>query len=221
MPRLLDRNRQIPYGLKFHEPATKWEPIPGSSFETIVTGLIAHRRGNPYLAKKNNWAMTRPAVDEEVDAYNAAICAAHGWTNFISEGDGLPKSTAPHHFLESARNVAGGARALADWIGEGGVPVPPAEAEARAGICATCPKNGKGSWTRFFTEPAANVIRRQMAIRNDMALSTSFDDQLGVCTACDCPLTLKVHVGMKHILAHTSPEGKAQLDPRCWILKAQ
>lgn len=219
MPRLLDRSRQIPGSLRFLQPETKFETPLWSSFDTIVDMVLQHRRGNHYLAQKNKWALDRTSIAEEVDAYNAALCKAHGWNNYISEGGDDPKSNLS--LLRSASHLAAGGRAIADWLGDGGVPVAAVESESRAVVCADCPKNGKGDWTRFFTVPAANHIRRQMAIRNDMAVSTPWDDELGVCEACDCPLTLKVHSPIQHILKHLTAEVRSALDPRCWILKAK
>jgi len=92
-------------------------------------------------------------------------------------------------------------------------------ADSRAAICADCPKNDGGDFTAYFTEPIANKIRTQLEIRGDLQLRTPSDEKLTVCSACDCPLKLKVWVPLDHILAHTSPEVKTKLDPRCWILK--
>lgn len=218
MIRLVDRNRQIPGGLKFLEPATKWQPVPWSSFSTIVDGLVNHRRANAYMAAKNKWNLERRAVEDEVDEYNAKICQEHGWTNFIVDhgGGGLDlKSRSPHSPVSVA---VAGVKLLTEWLGEGGKPVAKEESERRALICSDCPQNQKGDWTRWFTKPASELIRKQLSMRNEMALTTSTDESLGVCNACGCPLKLKVHCPMVHIEHHMSAEVEKSLDPRCWIL---
>lgn len=217
MPRLLDRSRQIPQGFQFYEPSTKWKPLPWSSFDTIVDGVLYMRRANPYLAQKNKWNMDRNSIADEVDAYNAAICKAHGWDHFIDGGDLPNPSQRPHSLLRSGANVVAGAKTLAAMFGEGGKPVVSEEADRRAKICVDCPQNGKGDWTRFFTVPASVTIKKQLAIIHDLSLTTPLDDQLGVCQACGCPLHLKVWAPLEHILKNQSADVESQLDARCWI----
>src|SRR5688572_24884546 len=108
--RLKDRNRQIPQGLKFYIAETKFSTFPFSSFKTIVDAVIQHRRANAYLAKQRNWSIDYNEVSREVDSYNAAICAAHGWNDFIIEDAsvGVPKATARPQPSRSVRNAAGG-----------------------------------------------------------------------------------------------------------------
>lgn len=221
MPRLLDRSRQIPQGFQFYEPSTKWKPMPWSSFDTIVDGVMQMRRANPYLAQKNKWNMDRNSIADEVDAYNAAICKAHGWDHFIDGGTFSNPSQRPHGLLQSGANVVAGAKTLAAMFGEGGKPVVSEEANRRAKICTDCPQNGKGDWTRFFTVPASNFIKKQLSILRDLDLKTSHDALLGVCEACGCPLHLKVWAPMEHILKNQPPDVDAQLDPRCWIKAAK
>jgi len=222
MARLKDRTRSIPNGFKFPVPAANFNPIPYSSFETIVRAVYELRRANPYLSTKNNWALDLEQIREEVDSYNAQLCLAHGWGDYIvdAEGQAAPKSLARSNRSVGAR-VAGGAKLLADWLGQGGKPVPKAEAEGRAGICATCPKNDIAMhWTEYFTVPASAIIKKQLSVRSDLSLETTHDAELGVCAACSCPLKLKVWTPLEHILKFLTPEVKADLDPRCWILKA-
>ena len=71
--------------------------------------------------------------------------------------------------------------------------------------------------TSSFTIPTSELIRKQLSMRQDMALKTESDEKLGVCNACGCPLKLKVHVPASHIKKHTSEAVKRELDPRCWI----
>jgi hypothetical protein len=219
MPRLKDRSRQIPGGLKFIEPATKWQPPPFSSFDTIVRLLVQHRQANAVIAQQNKWSTAYDEIADEVDAYNARICATHGWNEFIVAGDTPPKpearsSSSP---AASAGRVVAGVKLLVDWLGEGGTPVDNMRASMRAAVCAGCPQNGKGDWTRWFTVPASNLIRKQIAIRQDLDLSTPHDGDLGVCEACGCPLKLKVHTPMDVLAAHTRREALQEMPQNCWI----
>lgn len=197
------------------------------SLRVLTEALIAHRKANAHLAKVHHWKMSLEEVELELDQYNAKICLDHGWTDFVAMNVGEPtppKSLPPlQHLAQSvARGVAAvrvGATTLASWFGEGGRPVSKEEGERRAAICAVCPKNGKGDWTRWFTEAASNLIRRQIEFGQSLNLTTSVDPQLNVCEACSCPIKLKVWVDLKHILANTTEETKAKLDPSCWITK--
>jgi hypothetical protein len=224
--RLKDRNQQIPGGLKFFIAETKFSPFPYSSFKTIVNAVIQHRRANPYLTKKHGWSIDYNEVCAEVDRYNAAICVAHGWTQYVVEdaSTAAPKAKARPQPSRSVKNAAVGSDLLKDWLGAGGVPVPDDIAAKRAWTCAAgapggqrCPHNTQGNWTRFFTVPASEMIRGMLSLRSDKALTTPSDDALGVCSVCDCPLKLKVHTPLEHIKAHTSDEVRAAFPDWCWI----
>lgn len=232
MPRLKDREKQIPGGLTFYEPALKWRPPPYSSFHTITQSLIQVRRANPFLAKQHHWSLDYATVADEVDRYNAAICKAHGWNQYIVDdplpvmgGQAGPFSQAHSSSLrQSVGRVAAGVSVLADMFGDEG-PIQDRDLAAkRALVCAgttpenKCPMNDTGDWTRFFTVPAQAVIRKALGIVKDMDLTTPHDDKLNVCTACGCPLKGKIYARVPHILAHMADSDRATLPAHCWIL---
>lgn len=226
MARIKNRQLQIPGGYRWFQPETGWRSPQFPSFDTLVRLVIEHRRANPFLAAQNKWRMTPEDVAEEMDAYNARICVEHGWLQYIS-GDqadfSLPKPVPPLQRLgqsvsDSVAAVKVGARIISSWLGEGGKPAAHEEAERRAAICANCPQNDRGDWTRFFTQPASELIRKQLSTAKDLNLTTSKDAELQVCAVCACPLKLKVHTPLEHILKHTDEATKARLDPRCWII---
>lgn len=221
MARLRDRNRSIPFGFKFKQPETGWEPAPWSSFETIVDGILAMRRGNPYLAKKHAWKMDRASIAEEVDAYNAKLCETHGWDAFIEGGQNDPKFQGHRSLGEKANAVVAGVKIIASMFGPEGPIRDKALATQRASVCVRCPKNERGDWTRYFTVPAQAMIRRGLAIVKDLDLTTEHDANLDICTACSCPLKGKVFARLDHILKNIPPEDKAALDPGCWILSEE
>ena len=214
---------QIPGGLTFYQPETKFQTPKFASFDTIVRSVIAHRNGNPFLVKKNGWATDYESVASEVDAFNAAICQSHGWNQYIVEGGpaiASPKSLTPQpSLLQSSRRLAAGASVLVEWLNDGAEAVPADLANGRALTCVGCPQNEKGDWTSFFTKPVSNAILNQLNRRREMKLTTPSDDKLGVCNACSCPLPLKIHMPLDRILPKMTAESKAALDPRCWILR--
>jgi len=188
------------------------------------------RQANPFLAERHGWRLDREGVEFEVDAYNTARCIAGGWLDFIIQDDGNPP--APVYVMPekkkgkwgsaaagSVQRVAAGVAVLVDWLGSGAKPVEQALANSRAAICAGCPKNDGGDFIAYFTKPVADTIRTQLEIRGDLQLKTPDDEKLTVCSACDCPLKLKVWAPLQHVLNHTSNEVRENLAPQCWILK--
>lgn len=231
--RLKDRNRQIPNGLRFLQPETNWQPSRFASFSVIVNSLISHRKTNPKLVAQKKWSIDPEVVANEVDAYNALLCARHGWTSYIIDGsEGAVAPPKPQALLQQeksalaaaadkAKKIWSGIRTLNDWIDTGTPPVEKMVSELRASICASCPQNGKGDFTAWFTKPAADVISKQIEKLAKLKLSTTNDAKINICEVCFCPLKLKVHTPIQHIKAHMSPEVIAALRavPQCWIPK--
>lgn len=222
MATLINRQMQIPNGLKFFQPETNWTPPPNASFDVIVNSLIAHRNANPFLRDKHGWATDYPTVANEVDAFNARICESHGWTKYITSGGGgpAPKSwplPQPQPF-QGVRNVVAGAKTLIEWRGAGGQAVPAEQSGRRAEICSVCEQNGSTDLLSFFTQNVAEAIKLEIELKNQMKLQTPYDEKLGVCKACDCPMKLKVHTPIDHIKHHMPEAQRAKLDPKCWIL---
>jgi hypothetical protein len=184
------------------------------------------RKSNPFLCERHGWRTDTAGVEAEVEAYNVARCINGGWLDFVlpDEPGQIPTYTPPAEkkrpqgVVGGVKRVAAGVALLVDWLGSGGKPVASALAENRAKVCASCPANNGGDWKAYFTEPIAEKIRTQLEMKNDLQLRTARDAELTVCSACDCPLQLKVHVPLDYILEHTSQDTLTRLDPRCWIL---
>jgi len=200
------------------------KPITGSFNEVTnaFAGIVAR---NPALAAKQGWPTSRAAQESWIDSREAHRMLAHGWVEFVQlEGEEVApppgvKKNQWRSVVGASKRVASGAALLTDWLGSGKVPVVSEVAERRALVCSTCPKNGKGDWTAYFTVPAADQIRTLLSIKYDLDLSTSVDNQLGVCEACSCPLKLKSWCPLDVILQRTDKDVYGRLDPRCWILE--
>lgn len=230
--RLKSRQGQIPNGMTFLQPETNWRPQRYASFDTIVNGLIAHRKGRPDLVATKGWALDYDSVADEVDAFNAVICVRHGWNDYIMGDEGVAPPPKPQALLQQeqkqivaaagrAKKIWAGVKTSNEWIDSGTPPVPKETSEFRAQTCAACPKNGKGDWTAWFTKPASEVIAKQLERISGMKLTTSVDDKLQVCEVCLCPLKVKVHTPVQYIKNHTTPEVMNELRavPNCWIPK--
>lgn len=216
-----------PWGFRFLQPETGQSKEVEGSFNHVVEQTMMLRQSNQFLAERHGWRTDRVGVEHDVEQYNVARMIAGGWLDFIIQDDSnppaplyvMPEKKNPRNVVGAVRNVVAGVGVLLDWLGSGGKAVEQPLAESRGSICATCPKNDGGDWTSYFTQPIADRIRTQLEIRGDLQLSTTHDDKLTVCSACDCPLKLKVWTPLDHILAHTSEDTKTKLDPRCWITK--
>ena len=164
-----------------------------------------------------------------IDQQNALRCMGiHGADAYVDMEGGQARFADAKKVSLSRPGVAvadrliqltAGAATLREWISQGAPAVPPEEATERAKICSTCPQNGKGDLTRWFTKAASQSIRAALTATQQIELKTVHDDSLGVCEACLCPLKLKVHVQLPVILKHLTPQARASLDPRCWMLK--
>jgi hypothetical protein len=229
MLRLKNRQLQIPGGMGFYLPELKWSARKGSSFHSIADQLERVILANKALAIKNRWPRARKDIEDWVDAYNATVCARMGWDHYImpSGSTSTPKSDSRHlqETLRSlsaaaakAKELVAGARTLMEWEDSGDPPVPPELALKRAIICANCPLNDPGDLTKWFTVPAAELIRRRIARAQSRNLTTVRDDQLHTCMACSCPLKLKVHVPINWVVKELPPARRARLHDSCWIL---
>lgn len=223
MARLISRQKQIPNGFVFYQPQTGWKAPRFASFDKIVDALVAHRKGNPFLAKKFKWNLDREAVAIEVDEFNAAICLKMGWTDYVTLAAGgqstIPFPKALPQALESLGKLAAGGKVLVEWITSGQEAVENSLAESRAEVCSKCPLNAQGDWTSFFTVPVSRKIREALEARRNWNLTTSHDDKLKVCDACYCPLPLKVHMPIDRILSRIPQESFDALALDCWIRK--
>ena len=232
MLRLKDRQKQIPNGFKFRLAEVKWS-APGNfpSFSKVCDALQQVIAANPFQAQKNKWPTDRKSIEDWVDIYNATLCARMGWDNYIAtEGAVTLPKTSPLHQQETLRSLASaaasakalvaGAKSLTEWIDSGDPAVSEELSTHRAIICSGCPRNEEGDWTKWFTIPAAELIKRQVEKAQKRKLATPRDDQLYLCNACNCPLKLKVHVPIDWITKRLNDDQRAKLmtGKDCWIL---
>ena len=228
--RLKDRQRQIPNGFTCLIPETNWDSIKvlgrHPSFDRLSAAVLEHFKGNPRLAKKNSWPNTIEGVQETVESYNAAVCLANGWHDFVVTMDpaSVPKVWPLHRpgqdgVVAGGKRAAAGVKLVVEWLGSGLKPVDIAISEKRAAVCVACPLNKEETgFLQRIGALAAQQVKTLVEVKNDLALKTSQDAKLFVCQACDCKLDLKVHAPLSHILKNTSDDTRERLDRKCWIL---
>ena len=117
---------------------------------------------------------------------------------------------------EISKVIKGATSPLA-WLTSGRAPVDPRLADKRAFICASCPKNGDGPLTGWFTEPAAKAIGEAIEERHKLKMETHYDESLGTCTACFCVLVVKVWEPLDIALKHLPAEARKDLWENCWM----
>lgn len=228
MARLKNPQVPPPNGWDYWEPAIRFKAPKNSSLDSLTRALIAARLGNPAITARMGWSTDYETVKRQVDEYNAKICQIHGWFDYV-EPD-VPQQPPPRSFPDAprrqpptlsggARNVVAGAKTITEMLGPEG-PVDAATAINRAAICIACPLNDLDpNWLSYFTQPAAAMITRMFEGFRGLNLRTPVDDKLGVCSACDCPMRLKIWARLPHILKHIPEEAKVRLHPSCWITK--
>jgi len=222
--RLKSRNNFPPGSFQaiFPEAGMK-KPFQGS-FNECVQFVLSFRKKNPTITAKNGWTLDQTEIETWVDEHNSARLMANGWTQWVEFGGGstpLPdgkKNGVWRSVVEKFRRVGSGAMLLKDWLGSGARPVEGVMAEKRALVCVGCPKNDGADFTAYFTHLYADRIKAMLQIKHDMELKTSVDEKLTVCSACDCPLKLKVWCPIETINQRLSSDTRTRLDPRCWVL---
>jgi hypothetical protein len=235
--RLKDRRKCPPNGFLYEQKQTGWRnwivaPQTQWDFNLLCSSIQQHRRQNPRFQLSTDLA----AIQNEVDLSNSLrVAAIPGAADQYLINDpspaSPPKSEAPTlterlaHVVAGLRKVNSGRVMLLDWEAAGYPQVTQELAEHRAKICASCPKNGKGDFTKWFTIPASEHITKQIERLKDVKLSTTQDANLGVCEICLCPLKLKMHAPMEYIGKYLSNELKAELGAvqtglgtSCWVI---
>jgi hypothetical protein len=220
-----------PNGIMFEEKQTgwkSWEASPASQwdFNLCCREVQRHRASNPVLSAKLGLSTDIRIIQDQVDKQNAIrVSAIPGADIYLIQGGAPPpKAMAPPSqkrlaaVAEKVKKINAGSDLLLEWEESGDPPVNGAVAASRAMICATCPKNDSAPLTDWFTIPASELIRKRIARLNELKLSTPNDPELHTCTACLCPLKLKVHTPLHLILKHLIPEARNDLDPGCWII---
>jgi hypothetical protein len=227
MLRIKNKRNNIPNGYLYVQKETGFDiskvlPYTNNDFNAVCQAIRQHRMANPQY----KLSTSLPAIEAEVEAVNVArLQAMPGTESYLMDVGGAsptasfqPAPTLSSQVVAAVKQVSAGAKTILDFEESGEPPVSNELANIRADVCATCPKNESGGLSRFFTIPASELISKQLERAHEMKLTTRFDDKLNVCSACLCPLKLKVHFPLSFILKHMSEEVKSKLDARCWIL---
>lgn len=217
-----------PGGWQFYQPQTGWAmPNPISvTLSQATTLLLQHRMKNPAVAQKFGLILNADQVKEEIKAFQRKRLN-------IPEPS-LPKSSLRRPLpqvvgdaVAAVVKTASGAAFMLDWEMSNLPPVSPDRSARRALQCAQgdngnpCPHNQKGDFTRWYTVPVSEMLRKRIERLKNLDLKTPYDDSINVCTACECPLRTKVHGPLELILKNLKPAAREALWPKCWILSEE
>lgn len=208
----------------FYQPQTGWAPPTpiASTFDQTVNLIIKHRLANGGITAKHKLSIDPAVVGNELETFNAMrLGIPLDSPKMLPPRPTLPQTVVAA--VAAVRKMADGVALLMDWLPTGKT-VAPDLAGRRANICANyngtgCPMNSTKELTAYFTQPISEKLRKMVEAKQDLKLETSFDDKLGVCSVCLCPMKLKVHVPLSDILAKTRPETMSELPAHCWILR--
>ncbi len=221
----------MPGGYFYRQPEIAWDSkkVLGlhPSFTTLVNAVISARKANPHHLAKHKWATDTATVANEVEAFQVRICQSMNWQNYLTDAGGSAAGPFSSQSLLNAGQLSAavgeikklwaGIKSVNEWLTSGAPAVPTEQAEKRAAVCALCPMNGQGDWSRWFTAPAQGAITKQLEKLQERKLSTSLDDKLAICTACLCPNKLSVHAPLEIKLKNMAPDVKAALHESCWV----
>lgn len=143
-------------------------------WKTLVKETREHLRGNDLPVP--------PDLNEQMMAW---YCSTVGGV-----ACGEPPPVAPHDLRALAERFL---RTAKKFVFDGGQKVPQEEAERRAAICATCPKNTHADWCSgcFLTSLTASAVKMVSG------WTTSQDAKLQSCSVCGCRLSLKTHLSLE------------------------
>lgn len=211
-----------PGGWIYFQPETGWSaPMPmADNFQQTVNRIIQHRMANPRFKLSTDYS----TVAEQLEIYTCTRIGFNpSWCQVKKKhlkpqpkslvSKLLPKGVAAG--LAEVAKLSRGAATLADWLGNGGLPVSRLLAQERANKCLQCPLNDLGEWS--YTDDIAERIKAQREAKTGLNLKVDNEDKLGVCGACGCNLSLKVWVPLQTIKDHTDAGTHEKLVPECWI----
>ncbi len=225
--RLKSRLKFVPKGFQLNLPELGMRKPLNGSFNQMADAFSNIVAKNPALAQKQGWPTNRVDQENWLDERECKRMIAHGWGEQFVDFDAdtpIQKKTitGTNRLFKSAASVVGkvktAAAIYADLFGPEGKVVDKAEAERRAKICVACPALDRTSGLKgYFVQEAARELMGLFSLLKSKDVTTSLDDQLGICRACSCPMRAKVFITGEVLRENIPAEDIAKLDPGCWI----
>lgn len=215
----LSRSQFPPGGWQFHQAHTGWSaPTPKSStFDQTVILIRQHRLNNGAMCVRHNLSTDIAAIGKELEHYTK-----------LRIGMPLTVAAPPPMLLPGVtggvvgtvseiKKLAFGSGILIDWSESNQAAVFAGEAETRASKCVTCPLNDRAKYEEWLKMPLAMMLKARITRIDSMALKTTKEPQLGLCTALFSPTHYLVHEPKELITARMKPGKHDPLDEKCWL----
>jgi hypothetical protein len=230
-----------PGGWQYYDPKTGYRETKPTEHDRkeAAQAILQMRRNNPHIYPPETLSLELSL--EALENYTVQRLANQGLMQFVMSDTPvvlLPEPVKKKLFTsrnpavarpaanpvkdswwDKVQKIVGGVSTLSDWVGHGQKPVDQATAEQRASVCVQCPLNKTEGIMGAITGGIAAAIKAQTELRNHLELHTQHDDKLLTCSACACPLPLKVWTPLQFISDHLERDVYIELDQNCWILK--
>lgn len=191
-----------------HVPPGGWKYVQAQSKFLIQGGDYYDLREKVRKHRQINRFKTGPELDQEIQEQICSSLPTQARASFCRDcaaASGSGRSLAledVRHFLQVAK----------EWLPKP-VFVAQIEADRRAEICASCPKN----------IPIAGCTSCRNLVKWSIELigqrTTPFDSKLGACEVCGCGNQAQVHLPLRALAKGITPE--MEFDPRCWKISAR
>lgn len=189
---------QVPPGLfRFRHPISGHE-MSRHAWDLLRSDVTAHTTANNY-----------PEVtDDEIESQMCERMGNKIAAQYCGDGNGL----SVNGITLGWRDILQGTQAMASFIIAGRPLVDQGEAERRAAICATCPRNVG------FSKPCDGICGELQKVVESIvgAGGTSLDGKLESCSVCKCHLKSKVWIPLEILRKSDAPEHQGQYPDFCW-----
>lgn len=168
----------------------------GHNLQVIKAKIWAHEKANEYPV----------STDKEIEDQ---LCANH------PDSCEEPRKYVPRGVQLRLSDIMRGTLVIANFKLSGGKLVSHEEADRRAGICVTCPRNVD------FIKPCTGWCKQLVDLVQSMigGAKTKFDDRLKACEICHCDNHAQVHVPADILAKGVTPGMMAEFRAIDWCWK--
>lgn len=209
MPSTLPNITNVPPGGWEYKIPETGKVVSGSNLNDIRGKIDSQLIGGGYQIPVD--------INQKIEAYMCGLERMNGYCEErpTSIFDTAPKSlTAAGNLYHTFHAAVQCLRTLITHRGGTGERITQEQAETRAAVCATCPKNTTVSGCSKCNDGVIGQLINKIV----GAGKTSRDGELKFCEVCHCNLSAKIWTKHEAIFKHM-PEGqKKSLPESCWIL---
>lgn len=117
------------------------------------------------------------------------------------------------NLIDQVAHIKDGAKAISEWLGDGGEVVDKETAILRSEMCLACPKHSE---VFPMTEMLAAAIRKHLEVKNAALLQVPNEDKLHTCLVCGCAMRLKIWQPISLVRRQMTPKDFENFAVPCW-----